>query len=173
MKPIKNMFIVIAIILFVIAGYYCWPETALPEDTKVDLLVVYKSKRKLLAYADGKLIKTYTISLGSDPIGHKAYEGDMKTPEGIYTINAKNANSGYHKNLGVSYPNDADREAAAAIGKKPGGDIKIHGLRNGRDWIGKLHRWTDWTHGCMAVTDREMDELFDAVAMGTPIEIKP
>ncbi|AWI27262.1 hypothetical protein HYN49_10180 [Flavobacterium pallidum] len=155
------------------AIYYFWPEKKLPAGTVIDSLVVYKSERQLLAYSDGNLIKTYAISLGKNPIGHKVFEGDMKTPEGTYTINAKNANSGYHKNLGVSYPNDLDCAVAKRIGKSPGGDIKIHGIRNGRGYIGKFHRWTDWTHGCIAVTDEEIDELFDAVAIGTSIEIKP
>ncbi|WP_245945945.1 L,D-transpeptidase family protein [Flavobacterium magnum] len=133
---------------------------------------MYKSKRQLQAYSDGNLIKTYTIALGKNPVGHKVSEGDMKTPEGLYTINAKNPNSAYHKNLGISYPDDSDRAAAARLGKPPGGDIKIHGLRNGRGYIGRFHRWTDWTHGCIAVTDDEIDELYDAVAVGTPITIQ-
>lgn len=157
--------------LAALAGYYFYPGKKLPEGTVIDRLVVHKGKRSMEAYSNGTLVKTYTIALGFDPTGHKAFEGDGRTPEGTYTINARNANSAYHKNLGVSYPNAADRAYAKALGKEPGGDIKIHGLRNGRGAIGKFHRWKDWTHGCIAVTDAEIDELFAAVKDGAVIEI--
>jgi murein L,D-transpeptidase YafK len=153
--------------------YYFYPEDKLPTDIQIDKLVVYKSKRELLAYSNEKLVKTYKISLGSNPIGDKEFEGDKKTPEGLYIINDKNPNSGYHKNLGVSYPNKDDIENAKRLGKPVGGDIKIHGLRNRTGIIGKFHRWTDWTLGCIAVTDEEIDELYNAVKIGTPIEIHP
>ncbi len=163
----------VVFVAVIITAYYFWPMQKLPAGTHIDSLVVLKSERRLLAYSNGKLMKTYTISLGKSPIGHKVFEGDMKTPEGLYTINAKNPNSGYHKNLGVSYPNDLDRAIAARIGKSPGGDIKIHGIRNGRGYIGKFHRWADWTHGCIAVTDEEIDELYNVVGIGATIQIKP
>lgn len=153
--------------------YYFSPEPQLPAGTKINKLVVLKSERKLLAYADGKLMKTYTIALGRTPVGDKEYEGDKRTPEGSYTINDKNPNSAYHKNLGVSYPNAENIRHAKSLGKSPGGNIKIHGLRNGTGSISKFHRLFDWTLGCMAVTDNEMDELYDAVPIGTPIEIRP
>ena len=156
-----------------LAIYYFFPEQKLPPGTEIDKLVVYKSKRKLLAYADGKLIKTYTIALGRQPIGSKEFEGDRKTPEGSYIINAKNPYSGYHKNLGVSYPNQADIAHAKRLGKPTGGDIKIHGLRNKTGAIGKFHRWFDWTLGCIALTDQEIDELYHATEVGTRIEILP
>jgi murein L,D-transpeptidase YafK len=153
--------------------YYFYPEDKLPTDIQIDKLVVYKSKRELLAYSNEKLVKTYKISLGGNPIGDKEFEGDKKTPEGLYIINDKNPNSGYHKNLGVSYPNKDDIENAKRLGKPVGGDIKIHGLRNRTGIIGKFHRWTDWTLGCIAVTDEEIDELYNSVKIGTPIEIHP
>ncbi|GAB3533104.1 hypothetical protein GCM10027443_17940 [Pontibacter brevis] len=153
--------------------YYFYPEQKLPAGTTIDKLVVVKSERQLIAYSDGQLIKTYSVALGRIPEGDKEYEGDKKTPEGIYIINDKNPNSAYHKNLGVSYPNADDISHAKSFGKSPGGDIKIHGLRNGTGFISKFHRWFDWTQGCVAVTDDEMDELYDAVAIGTPIEIRP
>ena len=155
------------------ALYYFYPESKLPAGTTIDKLVVLKSERKLLAYSDGRLIKTYTIALGRNPEGDKECEGDKKTPEGSYTINGKNSNSAYHKNLGISYHNADDIRHARSLGKSPGGDIKIHGLRNGTGFIYKFHRLFDWTLGCMAVTDAEMDELYGAVPIGTPIEIKP
>ncbi|MEE1896897.1 L,D-transpeptidase family protein [Flavobacterium rakeshii] len=157
----------------VLGVYYFLPEKALPKGGVVDRLVVYKSKRKMLAYNGDTLLKTYTISLGKNPLGHKQFEGDNKTPEGVYNINERNPNSAYHKNLGVSYPNVADREFAEKQGKSPGGLIKIHGLRNDRGYIGKFHRWKDWTAGCIAVTDEEIDELYIAVKENAVIQILP
>jgi murein L,D-transpeptidase YafK len=153
--------------------YYFYSESKLQDDTQIDNIVVYKSKREMLVYSNGELQKIYKISLGRQPIGHKEFEGDKKTPEGIYFINDKNPNSGYHKNLGVSYPDKNDLENARQLGKSAGRDIKIHGIRNGIGFIGKFHRWFDWTLGCIAVTDREIDELYKAVRIGTRIEINP
>jgi len=155
------------------ATYYFYPEDKLPDDAQIDNIVVYKSKRQMLVYSNGQLLKIYKISLGRQPIGAKEFEGDKKTPEGIYSINGKNQNSSYHKNLGISYPGKDDLENARQFGKSAGGDIKIHGIRNGIGFIGKFHRWFDWTMGCIAVTDREIDELYKAVKIGTRIEIKP
>ena len=163
-------------ILFLFVGlsiYNRIPEERLPANIRIDKLIVHKAQRQLLAYSNDTLIKSYEISLGGEPIGDKECEGDNKTPEGIYTINDKNPNSGYHKNLGISYPNASDIEHAKQIGKPVGGDIKIHGIRNFMWFIGKYHRLYDWTLGCIAVTDEEIDELYDAVSIGTTIEIKP
>lgn len=124
-------------------------------------------------YSEGMLLKTYRISLGKNPVGHKQFEGDCKTPEGIYSIDGRNPNSAFHKNLGISYPNENDLEKAKRLEKPAGGDIKIHGLRNGRGYISKFHRWKDWTAGCIAVTDIEIDELYDAVKIGAEIQIYP
>lgn len=165
------IFWVLLVVIIILLGYYFFPEKKLPKGKSVDRLVVYKSKRIMEAYSGSELLKTYKIALGKKPVEHKKYEGDNRTPEGDYIINNRNPNSGYHKNLGVSYPNDADREYAKQLGKPPGGDIKIHGLRNGRGYIGKFHRWKDWTAGCIAVTDSEMDELYKAVVKNAVIEI--
>lgn len=177
-KAMKKAVIISLIILLVIVActgiYNLLPEKKLPEGTKIDYLLVEKSERVMKAYNGDKLMKTYKISLGRNPEGHKVFEGDQKTPEGIYSINDRNPNSDYHKNLGVSYPNDTDRKKAKALGKSPGGDIKIHGLRNGGfGVIKKLHRLSDWTNGCIAVTDGEIDELFEAVVPNAKIEIIP
>ena len=169
----KITWLIITLMFLGLAVYYFYPEYKLPPDTQIDKLVVLKSKRELLAYSNGKIIKTYKISLGRQPIGDKAFEGDKKTPEGIYLINDKNSNSGYHKNLGISFPNKDDIENSKRLGKPPGGDVKIHGIRNKIGFIGKFHRWFDWTLGCIAVTDNEIDELYNAVKIGTQIEIKP
>lgn len=146
----------------------------LTTGSQIDKIVVRKSDREMDVFYQGKFLKTYPISLGKNPIGHKEFEGDMKTPEGVYTINDRNPNSGYHKNLGISYPNEADITHAKAHGKSAGGAIKIHGIKNGLgDIIGEKHLLKDWTHGCIAVTDREMDELFGAVVDNAVIEILP
>jgi murein L,D-transpeptidase YafK len=160
-------------LLAVLCVYYFYPEDKMPENIAIDNIVVFKSKRKLMVYSKGKLIKTYNISLGTQPIGAKEYEGDKKTPEGIYFINDKNPHSGYHKNLGISYPNEENIQKAKQLGKAVGGDIKIHGLRNKLGFFGKFQRWFDWTLDCIALTNQEIDELYKAVAIGTPIEIKP
>ena len=99
--------------------------------------------------------------------------GDERTPEGLYFINEKNPGSGYHKNLGISYPDAQDREEAERNGHNPGGQIKIHGIKNGLGWIGRFHLLVNWTDGCVAVTNKEIDELYRAVPIGTPIEINP
>lgn len=169
-KILKILFISISLALVI---YYFYPEQKLPESIDIDRLVVNKSKRELLAYSEVKLIKTYKISLGKNPIGDKEFEGDKKTPEGFYIINDKNPNSGYHKNLGISYPDNDDIAHADKLGKPVGGNIKIHGIRNKMGFIGKFHRWFDWTLGCIALTDDEIDELYHSVKIGTPIEIKP
>lgn len=158
-------------ICIIAIAWYWYPSTHLPDGTTIDKLVVYKAARKMEAYSDSKLVKTYNIALGKEPVGHKQFEGDNKTPEGIYTINARNPNSGYHKNLGVSYPNAADKAFADKQGKSPGGHIKIHGLRNDSGYIGKLHRLKDWTAGCIAVTNDEVDELYAAVKKNAEIVI--
>ena len=163
-------------VFLIIAGlttYYFYPEEKLAGDIQIDDIVVYKSKRQMTVSSNGQLVKTYKISLGRQPIGAKEFEGDMKTPEGVYFINDKNPNSGYHKNLGISYPGKDDLENANRLGKPAGGDIKIHGIRNKIGFIGKFHRCFDWTLGCIAVTNGEIDELYRAVKIGTRIEIKP
>ena len=168
---------ILKFILFgLVAGlliYYFYPETKFPNNITIDKILVLKSKRQLQAFSNGQVIKTYTISLGQNPTGDKEFEGDKRTPEGLYQINDKNPNSDFHKNLGVSYPNPTDIEQANKIGKQTGGDIKIHGLRNGTGFIGKFQRWWDWTAGCIALTNSDVDELYEHTKIGTPIEIKP
>jgi murein L,D-transpeptidase YafK len=173
MTKIKIIWLATSLISTGLLTYYFYQGNKLSKDIEIDNIVVYKSKRQMLVYSNGELIKTYKISLGGQPIGAKEFEGDKKTPEGIYFINDKNLNSRYHKNLGISYPDEDDIENAKQLGKPPGGDIKIHGLRNGIGFMGKFHRLFDWTFGCIAVTNKEMDELYRAVKIGAQIEIKP
>lgn len=145
----------------------------LPADLQFDRLVVDKQARLLTAYAEGRAVREYRIALGWAPEGHKRMEGDGRTPEGVYFVDGKNPNSQYYKNLGVSYPNDADRAAAAALGVSPGGDIKIHGLPAGQGHLGAVHWMRDWTAGCVAVSNEEIDELYARTPVGAPIEIRP
>lgn len=165
------IFLGLGLLLLAFTFYYFFPGKKLPSGKTINRLVVYKSKRKMEAWRGDELLKTYTISLGKDPVGHKQFEGDCKTPEGIYHIDGRNPNSAFYKNLGISYPNADDIAHTEKLGKPPGGDIKIHGLRNGRGYRGKLHRFKDWTAGCIAVTNPEMEELYEAVEDGAEVEI--
>ena len=123
--------------------------------------------------AKGKVIRTYDVSLGRGGLAPKEREGDARTPEGHYVIDSKNEASAYHRALHISYPNAEDRARAAKLGVPPGGAIMIHGLPNGMHWIGSAHRLYDWTLGCVAVTDPEIDEVWSLVSVGTPVEIRP
>ena len=145
----------------------------LPADARADKVLVLKQQRLLLLLRDGQSLKTYRISLGAAPAGPKQQEGDHRTPEGLYVLDRRNEKSRFYRSIHISYPNQQDRRRAAAMGVSPGGDIMIHGLPNGLAWIGSNHRWHDWTDGCLAVTDEEMDEIWRAVPDGTPIEIRP
>jgi murein L,D-transpeptidase YafK len=160
--------------MIVIMGYSVFPGfTYLPEDAHVDLVLVEKGKRTLSLIHEGKPLKSYRISLGRNPVGPKRCIGDRKTPEGAYTIDWRNSESKYHLSLHISYPNSTDHQNANEIGCDPGGDIMIHGLPNGRWWIGRYHRIADWTKGCIAVTNWEIEEIWRAVSNGTKIEIRP
>jgi murein L,D-transpeptidase YafK len=145
----------------------------LPAGATADRVVVEKSERRLSILRNGKVIKSYRVSLGRNPIGPKEQEGDMKTPEGVYKIDSRNPNSDYHLALHISYPSEQDVARAATRGVNAGFDIMIHGLPNGRGWMGSAHRATDWTAGCIAVTDEEIEELWQAVPDGTAVEIRP
>lgn len=153
--------------------YAQWPRQPLPADARADRVVVRKNARTLELYQGTKLLRTYAIALGRSPLGHKQQEGDGRTPEGRYVLDYRNPRSAYHKALHVSYPSPADTAAAQSRGVSPGGLIMVHGVRNGLGFIGRLHRIFDWTDGCIAVTDAEIDELWRSVADGTPIEIEP
>jgi murein L,D-transpeptidase YafK len=171
---IKRFFSYLLFILIItVIVYHRYPERKLPDNAVVSRIIVFKSRRQMLVYADGELVNTYVISLGGYPVGKKQIDGDGRTPEGLYTINAKNPNSVCHKNLGVSYPDAVDISNAKRLGKSPGGDIKIHGVSNGWSFIGKFQRWYDWTNGCMGLTDAEVDDLYAHTAIGTAIEIRP
>lgn len=145
----------------------------LPPEARADSVVVVKSQRTLTLMSGQRALKTYRIALGGDPVGHKTQQGDHKTPEGSYVLDRRNPKSRFHRAIHISYPNAEDRARAARLGVEPGGDIMVHGLPNGFGWLAGVHTVRDWTDGCIAVTDQEMDEIWRAVADGTPIEIQP
>lgn len=148
------------------------PERA-PSENQADLIQVNKATRTLTLFRGTDVIKTYQVALGGAPVGHKSQEGDRRTPEGRYFIDSRNSRSHDYLALHISYPNANDRQNAQRRGVSPGGDIMIHGLPNGLGWLGKLHLKRDWTDGCVAVTNREMNEIWAHVATGIPIEIVP
>jgi len=139
----------------------------------VDKVVVMKKERTLELLSQGKVIKTYKVALGGDPVGPKARQGDHKTPEGSYVLDSRNSHSQFYKSIHISYPSARDRARARQRGFSPGGDVYIHGLPNGYGTIGAAHRLRDWTDGCVAVTNEEIDQIWKVVPDGTPIEIKP
>ena len=138
-----------------------------------DRVLVQKKEHTLQLLRQGKILKTYRVALGGDPVGPKARQGDHRTPEGLYILDSRNAHSKFYKSIHISYPNAQERDSARKSGVSPGGDVFIHGLPNGYGAIGGAHRLHDWTDGCIAVTDAEMDEIWRAVPNGTPIEIRP
>ena len=143
------------------------------EPQKADRILILKSERKLTLFKDGRSLKTYQVALGGSPEGDKQCQGDERTPEGTYRIDLKNPASRYHLSLRISYPDAADRAEARRRRCPPGGDIFIHGLGKGFAYLGKLHRATDWTLGCVAVTNEEIEEIWKAVEVGTVVEIRP
>lgn len=146
----------------------CSQQPALTDDVKITSVYVKKQDRKMYLLNGNEIMRSYDIGLGFAPTGHKQFENDGKTPEGTYFIDRKNPYSKFHLSLGISYPNAQDRAYARAAGKSPGGDIFIHGQEN------KTRPKTlDWTAGCIAVTDREIEEIYRLVPLGTPIFINP
>ena len=170
----KNILITVALV--VASAIYLdrfHPKLVHQDNGYVDKIVVEKQQRILSLFSDGKHVKSYPISLGREPIGHKTQEGDDKTPEGNYFIDWIHPNSSYYKAIRVSYPNAMDKQNAAAMGVDPGGDIMIHGMPNGFGWLYPLLSKTDWTEGCIAVSNTAMDEIESSVKIGTKIIIKP
>ncbi|PYP90942.1 MAG: hypothetical protein DMG65_09455 [Candidatus Angelobacter sp. Gp1-AA117] len=162
----KIVLIICSILLFSASGF----AAAKPQ---ADLIVVEKARRTMTLMSGNKVLKTYLVALGGHPVGAKERQGDSKTPEGSYVIGSRNAHSQFHLSLRISYPNAADRERARKLGVNPGGDIFIHGLAPSFSRIGPLHRKMDWTDGCIAVSDQEIEEIWTLVPVGTKVEIKP
>ncbi|MGD9078667.1 MAG: L,D-transpeptidase family protein [Desulfobacterales bacterium] len=146
--------------------------TAHSEQT-ADMVVVEKSKSRLYLMREGETLASFRVAFGSNPKGHKQEQGDGRTPEGRYILDYKNSGSAYYKSIHISYPNAKDRKEARKRGVDPGGDIMIHGQKNGYGRLSILVQRFNWTNGCIALSDRDMDAVWNAVEPGTPIEIRP
>ena len=144
-----------------------------PAKPLANKILIVKSTRTMTLYSGNKVLRTYKVALGTSPVGPKRVEGDHKTPEGIYTIDAKNPQSRFHLSLHISYPDATDHERARKLGARPGGAIMIHGLPADFAYLGALHRKVDWTDGCVAVTNAEIEEIWKLVPVGTRVEIRP
>jgi len=148
------------------------PVSNIPlSEVKIDKVLVDKSSRSMALLSQGEVVRSYRIALGDNPQGHKREEGDERTPEGTYSLDYKNENSIAHRSIHISYPNAVDKADAASRGVSPGGDIMIHGQMNGFGSLANIMQQRDWTNGCIAVTNEEMDEIMSVVELGTPIEI--
>lgn len=165
LSRMMSKFILVAALLCNAGCMYMSPRSA-------DKIVVLKSQRVMQLLKDGRVVKEYRVALGRDPVGHKIREGDHKTPEGSYSIAAKNPASKFYKSLRISYPSKKDLMTAQKYGVRPGGDIVIHGLKPNLAWLKEAHAKEDWTRGCIAVSNEEIEEIFQMVSVGTPIEIK-
>ena len=140
---------------------------------KADFVLVEKSKNLLTLFKNQKVIGSYHVVFGGNPVGHKEQEGDNKTPEGRYVLDSKNVNSAYYKSIHISYPNAKDIANAKAKGVSPGGAIMIHGQKNGFGWAAVETQKTNWTLGCIALTNEDMEVIWKSVNVPIPIEIKP
>jgi murein L,D-transpeptidase YafK len=160
-------------VVAVLALALCSCTAEAESDGKVDLVRVVKSESRLYLLSEEQVVAKFRIALGKSPEGHKQEQGDGKTPEGEYVLDWKNPDSKFYRSIHVSYPNGQDRSAAKKRGVDPGGDIMIHGQKNGLAWLTPLAQNFNWTDGCIAVTDEEMDVIWEAVEVPTPIEILP
>lgn len=153
----------------------CLPfvRPALAAEGLVDYVLVKKSEGKMYLLADKQVLREYRIALGANPNGHKQREGDERTPEGAYILDFKKADSNFFKAIHISYPNAADRARAQAAKVDPGGQIMIHGQKNGYGRFARINQRFNWTDGCIAVTNAEMEEIWRLVEVGTPIVIRP
>ena len=161
------------VFLFVFPGPAIPTELSPVADGAVDRVVVEKSKRTMTLLKQDREVRTYKIALGRDPVGPKVMQGDNRTPEGIYYVDYKVRNSAYHRALHLSYPNPDDVERARALGVPPGGSIMIHGMKNDHLWMGDVQYLFNWTNGCIALTNREIEEVWVLVPSWTPVEIRP
>ena len=149
------------------------PVTGIRSRVFADSIVVEKGRRTMTLYHQGFPVRTYGIALGKEPKGDKVQQGDGRTPEGLFYIDSRNPGSKYHRSLHISYPDVAHMRRANALGVPAGGDVMIHGLPKGYEKFGAQHREWDWTEGCVAVTNEEIEEIWGAIPDGTPIQIKP
>lgn len=147
------------------------PAAALAE--KADLVRVKKSEAKLYLLRAGTSFAEFPVVFGGQPEGHKQQEGDERTPEGRYVLDYKKADSAFFKAVHISYPNAQDTAAAKQRGVTPGGAVMIHGQKNGLGWLSPVAQLVNWTNGCIALTNKDMQAVWEAVDAGTPIEIEP
>ena len=161
----------ISAISYAKSGSQSVTKQALPSDINIDKVFVDKSERILQLLSGDEVIKTYHIALGDSPAGHKRQQGDERTPTGSYKLDYKNEKSSYYRSIHVSYPNSNDKAQARKRGVSPGGDIMIHGQKNGFGHLAAVTQKRDWTDGCIAVTNDEMDEIMSVYQAGMPIEI--
>jgi murein L,D-transpeptidase YafK len=140
---------------------------------KADSVLVKKHEKRLYLMKNKKPFKIYHVAFGANSIGPKRREGDERTPEGTYILDYKNSDSDFYKSIHISYPNRLDIKRAREMGASPGGDIMIHGQKNGSKNFSRIQRYVNWTDGCIAVTNAEMDEIWASVDIGTPITIEP
>ncbi len=152
-----------------ISAFLFMPGIAFGE---IDRVLVDKSQRKMFLYKENEIVRQYTIALGGIPKGHKQQEGDQRTPEGVYVLDYVNEKSTFHRSMHINYPNASDKQAAAKRGVDPGGMIMVHGQRNGAGMLSGLMQLFDWTDGCIAISNFEMDEFLSLVPVGTEIEIR-
>jgi len=157
--------------LVVLSAFLCLSAMG-QQNTRVDRILVVKSAHTMTLFSQGQAIRKYHVWIGRGTSDAKQQRGDNKTPEGTYKIVGRNAHSSAYRSLRISYPNNEDRARARRLKVDPGGDIMIHGLRPGNDWIQPGQQLDDWTYGCIAVTNSEMDEIWKLVPDGTPIEIR-
>lgn len=159
--------------LLVVGLAACGTYQTTPSAPFADRVVVEKGKRQMHLMQNGKVLRTYSVALGQNPVGHKLQQGDQRTPEGVYAVDLRRPESRFNLALRISYPNPTDRQLAAARGVDPGGEIYIHGQPDGGVNPARLADGPDWTDGCIAVTNAEMREIWAMVRLGTPVEIRP
>ncbi len=160
MKPIALL------LLLLLLPVPLWAKQA------VDYVLVVKSERRMFLITEGRVMRHYDISLGRNPVGAKEHEGDKRTPEGKYLLDEKLEDSAFHKAIHISYPNERDLENARKKNLEPGGRIMIHGQPNGNGRLAHITQQYDWTNGCIAVTDEDMDEIWNLIEENTPIIIE-
>lgn len=175
-SPVPRVLVALALAgLLGLAGCSSAPPPRETYSGPIDQVVVKKSQRKLELISRGRVVRQYRVALGGSPVGHKYREGDERTPVGAYFLNWRKPNSNFYKAIHISYPNDQDRLTSRRLGYNPGGNIMLHGLPNYIRSESMRRQYTnrDWTKGCIAVQNHEMDEIWRLVQDGTPIRILP
>jgi murein L,D-transpeptidase YafK len=165
MRPLRLLSAALLACLLLFSGFL--------QAQKADAVVINKSDKTLQLLHKNQVLASYPVVFGANPKGHKEREGDERTPEGKYVLDYKNPKSKYFRSIHVSYPNSRDRARAKELGVSPGGQIMIHGQPNDLGWMKKFSQFVNWTDGCIALSDADMQKVWDSVDSGTPIEILP